>query len=74
MHGFRPGPYLLNETPEFLYAIFGAMLFANIAFLAIGLAGAKFFSLVTFIPKQLLWPRGLYLCGHRSLLIQFIIR
>ena len=56
MHGFRPGPYLLNETPEFLYAIFGAMLFANVAFLAIGLAGAKFFSLVTFIPKQLLWP------------------
>ncbi len=56
MHGFRPGPYLLNETPEFLYAIFGAMLFANFAFLAIGLVGAKFFSLVTLVPKQLLWP------------------
>ena len=56
MHGFRPGPYLINETPEFVYAIFGAMFFANIAFLGIGLVGAKFFSLVTFIPKQFLWP------------------
>jgi putative tricarboxylic transport membrane protein len=56
MHGLRPGPYLLNETPEFLYAIFIAMLFANLAFLGIGLVGAKFFSLITFIPKQFLWP------------------
>jgi putative tricarboxylic transport membrane protein len=56
MHGLRPGPYLLNETPEFLYAIFIAMLFANLAFLGIGLVGAKFFSMITFIPKQFLWP------------------
>jgi len=56
MHGFRPGPYLINETPEFIYAIFGAMLVANLGFLAIGLVGAKIFSLVTFIPNRLLWP------------------
>jgi putative tricarboxylic transport membrane protein len=56
MHGIRPGPYLLNETPEFLYAIFIAMLIANVAFLGIGLIGAKFFSMITFIPKQFLWP------------------
>ena len=56
MHGFRPGPYLINETPEFVYAIFGAMLIANFGFLIIGLIGAKFFSLVAFIPKKLLWP------------------
>jgi putative tricarboxylic transport membrane protein len=24
MHGFRPGPHLMNETPEFVYAIFTA--------------------------------------------------
>ncbi|WP_193368786.1 tripartite tricarboxylate transporter permease [Pelagibius marinus] len=56
MHGFRPGPYLINETPEFIYAIFGAMLVANLGFLVIGLVGAKFFSLVTFVPSRLLWP------------------
>ena len=56
MHGFRPGPYLMKETPEFMYAIFIAMLLANIMFLVIGLAGAKVFSRVTLIPRTLLWP------------------
>jgi len=56
MHGLRPGPYLVNETPEFIYAIFGAMLIANLGFLGIGLIGAKFFSLVTLVPSRLLWP------------------
>ena len=32
------------------------MLIANLGFLFIGLIGAKFFSLVAFIPKKLLWP------------------
>ena len=56
MHGFRPGPFLMKETPEFVYAIFAAMLVANFMFLAIGLAGAKLFSRVTLIPRTLLWP------------------
>ena len=56
MHGFRPGPYLMQQTPHFIYAIFTAMLFANFMFLGIGLAGAKVFSRITLIPKQLLWP------------------
>jgi putative tricarboxylic transport membrane protein len=56
MHGFRPGPYLLRETPEFLYAIFIAMLIANVLFLVIGLAGAKLFARVTLIPRTFLWP------------------
>jgi putative tricarboxylic transport membrane protein len=56
MHGFRPGPYLMNETPHFIYAIFGAMLLANFMFLGLGLAGAKIFSRITLIPRTLLWP------------------
>ncbi|MEK9662374.1 MAG: tripartite tricarboxylate transporter permease, partial [Alphaproteobacteria bacterium] len=55
-HGLRPGPYLLRETPEFLYAIFGAMLLANFMFLGIGLIGAKMFSQITLIPRSILWP------------------
>ena len=56
MHGFRPGPYLMLETPHFIYAIFGAMLIANFMFLGIGLGGAKLFARITLIPRQLLWP------------------
>ena len=56
MHGFRPGPHLMQNTPHFVYAIFGAMLLANIMFLVIGLSGAKIFSRVTLIPRAFLWP------------------
>lgn len=56
MHGFRPGPFLMRETPEILYALFIAMFLANFAFLFIGLAGAKLFSMITLIPRTFLWP------------------
>ncbi len=56
MHGFRPGPHLVRETPEFIYAIFGAMLIANFMFLGIGLVGVKLFSQITLIPRTILWP------------------
>ena len=56
MHGFRPGPHLMQETPHFIYAIFGAMLLANLMFLGIGIGGAKLFARITLIPRPLLWP------------------
>ena len=55
-HGVRPGPRLLNDTPEFVYVIFSAMLLANLSFFAIGLGGAKIFSRITLVPRSLLWP------------------
>jgi putative tricarboxylic transport membrane protein len=30
MHGFRPGPYLIIETPHFVYAIFGKSSIRNL--------------------------------------------
>ncbi|MGI9426755.1 MAG: tripartite tricarboxylate transporter permease, partial [Hyphomicrobiaceae bacterium] len=56
MHGLKPGPYLLSKQPEFIYAIFAAMLVANLAFLVIGFAGAKIFAQITLIPRTILWP------------------
>src|SRR3546814_14304588 len=56
MHGFRPGPFLMTETPEFLYAIFAAMFLANFLFLFVGLAGVQVFSMITLVPRTFLWP------------------
>ena len=56
MHGLKPGPHLLEKTPEFIYAIFGAMLLANLAFLVVGFVGAKVFSQITLVPRTILWP------------------
>ncbi|MDX1485816.1 MAG: tripartite tricarboxylate transporter permease [Alphaproteobacteria bacterium] len=56
VHGFRPGPYLVQNTPHFVYAIFTAMFIANVLFLVLGLPGAKLFARITLIPRQILWP------------------
>lgn len=55
MHGMRPGPTLVREQPDFMYAIFWAMLIANVSFMGIGLVGAKIFSRITLIPGSFLW-------------------
>ena len=69
IHGVRPGPSLFREQPDFLYGIFGAMLFANILFFILGFFGAKIFARVTLIPNKLLWPMifTLSVCGTYSL-------
>lgn len=56
VHGLRPGPYLFTEQVDTVYAIFGAMLLANIMFLFIGLFAAKQFARISLIPIPLLWP------------------
>lgn len=56
VHGLRPGPHLFLEQPTFLYAIFTAMLVANVLFLGIGIVGAKLFARITLIPNTFLWP------------------
>ena len=56
VHGLRPGPYLFTEQVEKVYQIFGAMLVANVMFLAIGLYAAKLFARISLVPRQILWP------------------
>ena len=62
MHGLRPGPYLFENQPTLLYAIFFAMFIANLVFLAFGLLGAKYFARISLIPRQFLWPTVFCLC------------
>lgn len=62
VQGVRPGPHLFNEQPEFLHAVFGSMLAANLIFLVTGLFMAKLFAMVTLIPNAFLWP-GVLFCS-----------
>jgi putative tricarboxylic transport membrane protein len=62
VQGVRPGPHLFNEQPQFLYAVFGSMLAANLIFLVLGLFLAKLFAMITLIPNALLWP-GVLFCS-----------
>ena len=63
IHGLRPGPLLFLEQPQFLYAIFLAMLLANLMFLGLGLGAAKIFARVTLVPRTFLWPAVLILAA-----------
>lgn len=56
VHGLRPGPYLFTEQVGKVYAIFGAMLIANVMFLFMGLYAAKLFARVSLVPTAILWP------------------
>lgn len=62
IHGLRPGPYLFENQPNLLYAIFFAMLFANIVFLGFGLVAARFFSRISLVPREYLWAAVFCLC------------
>ena len=56
VHGLRPGPYLFTEQVDKVYQIFGAMLLANLMFMALGLFAAKLFARISLIPAKTLWP------------------
>lgn len=56
VHGLRPGPYLFTEQVDKVYQIFGAMLVANIMFMAMGLYAAKLFARISLVPSAILWP------------------
>ena len=56
VHGLRPGPYLFTEQVDKVYQIFGAMLLANLVFMAMGLYAAKLFARISLVPTPVLWP------------------
>ncbi|MFZ7250936.1 tripartite tricarboxylate transporter permease, partial [Avibacterium avium] len=62
IHGINPGPNLFIENGEVVYTIFWAMLLANIILFFIGLAGAKLFARIAFIPTSILWPMVFVFC------------
>jgi putative tricarboxylic transport membrane protein len=56
VHGLRPGPYLFTEQVDKVYQIFGAMLVANLMFMAMGLYAARLFARISLVPLSILWP------------------
>lgn len=56
MHGFQPGPMMYVEHLDIVYAVFGALLAANLAFLVIGMLGVNLFSKVISVERYFLIP------------------
>ena len=63
IHGLEPGPLLFKNHPDVVSAIFILMALSNLAFLGIGLLGAKAVSKVINTPMGILLPVIMLLCA-----------
>lgn len=56
IHGLKPGPLLLVETPHLFWFIVGNLALANIFLLIFGLTGIRIFTKIVECPKAILIP------------------
>ncbi|MGF1525810.1 MAG: tripartite tricarboxylate transporter permease [Candidatus Competibacterales bacterium] len=56
IHGLKPGPLLMVESPQLFWFIVGNLLLANLFILLWGLTGVRFFTQVVRCPKGILLP------------------
>jgi putative tricarboxylic transport membrane protein len=56
IHGLKPGPMLLVETPELFWIIIGTGIISLIFIAVWGLSAISFFARVILIPKHILLP------------------
>lgn len=56
IHGLKPGPMLMIETPHLFWYLTGCMLLANLFLLIFGLGGIRLFARIVEVRKGLLLP------------------
>lgn len=56
IHGLKPGPMLMLETPHLFWFTVGNLTLANIFLLFFGLTGVRIFAKLVEVPKGLLLP------------------
>ncbi|MFZ1428134.1 MAG: tripartite tricarboxylate transporter permease [Geminicoccaceae bacterium] len=62
MKGMNPGPMIMLERPELLYAIFITFIAANIMLLPLGYGAIRLFRLILAVPREVLMPLILIFC------------
>jgi putative tricarboxylic transport membrane protein len=69
IHGVRPGPLIMVESPQFVYDVVAMMLFATIAILIYGLVLTRFLVQVLRARYQVIVPIIFVLCAVGSFAI-----
>ncbi|NBB82164.1 MAG: transporter [Alphaproteobacteria bacterium] len=62
IHGVRPGPMIMLESPQFVYQVVAILLVATIVMAIFGLSLTRLFILVLKIPRERLMPLVYVLC------------
>ena len=70
IHGLKPGPLLLVETPHLFWFIVGSLTLANVFLLIFGLTGIRMFTKIVECPKAVLIPLIIVLCAVGTYAIQ----
>ncbi|GKV65917.1 MULTISPECIES: tripartite tricarboxylate transporter permease [unclassified Sporosarcina] len=63
IHGIQPGPLFFTQNTDVVYGIFAALIIANIAMVIFMLFGMKFFIKILSVPRHILLPIIIVLCG-----------
>ena len=70
IHGLKPGPMMLIETPHLFWFCVGNLALANIFLLPMGLSGIRIFAKIVETPKAILLPLILVLSAVGTYAIQ----
>jgi putative tricarboxylic transport membrane protein len=62
IHGVKPGPMIMIESPQFVYDVVAMMLLATLAILLYGLTLTKFLIQVLRVPTTIITPMLFVLC------------
>ncbi len=62
IHGITPGPFVLQQNGAVIYGLFASLLLANVANLALGSIGLRFFVLFLAVPRPLILAAAALLC------------
>lgn len=71
LHGYRPGPMLMSETPELLYKLCIYMAFASFTMWALALVISRFTVRVLSVKREILMPVILALCVVGSYVVRY---
>jgi putative tricarboxylic transport membrane protein len=70
IHGLKPGPLLLTETPHLFWFTVGNLALANVFLLIFGLTGIRIFTKIVECPKAILIPLIIVLSAVGAYAIQ----
>ena len=62
IHNVRPGPFIMIESPTFVYGVFWTLCFATVAMLVFGLALTRPLLMLLRIRREFLMPVIFFLC------------
>ena len=66
VHGLKPGPNLMNTSPDLFYLIVACLVLAAVFLVIFGLTGVRLFTKIVEIPKGILLPLILILSAVGS--------